>query len=542
MMFNLTKIKKLTRTSLLTLLMAGTLAAQSGTAATAAFKFSDFLFKRASANPTTEFHDKTFYQTQTSTTNNKGKVTVTTTDVKGAAAFQQFVLKESSAIDLNTLNARKLDSTKLKLKYARNINIYFINEGAGYKNQLKLVTTGSTAKNGLVFYDGSKGSGANELVTGDYVTVGDNSSNNDVVKAGTTLDFQLRANGYNNSNPDVWYTDKTKNIDNLQHVIAYEYQGYLVLAWEDLRNGGDKDYNDIVFAVDIGQANLDEIPSEPPANRAPSAEDDTPTTPYNTPVIIDVLANDTDPENQALTITGVNSLTGATVEIVTDAGKQKVKYTPKSDLSGATESFSYTVKDSLGATDSATVTVSVGAQPSCHSNNGHGNNAPVNITLSDGTNISGTYDSSNPGNSATNKLTVRSSSGATISYSNLTAFQKAEFNSKVQDIELRGSGSNGSGCPNVDTDEDTLNDNVDPYPTNPDGDGDTLNDNVDPYPTNPDGDGDALNDNVDPYPTNPDGDGDTLNDNVDPDPTHPLDDETLGENIKPIKPTKPTAD
>jgi len=352
MIFNLTQIKKLTRTSLFTLLMAGTLVAQSGSAAT--FKHSDFPFKRASTNPTANFHNKTFY-----TQNN--------TAVKGAAAFQQFVQQESSAINLDTLNARKLDPTKLKLIQDRNINIYFINEGAGYRNQLKLETSGSTPttgtnKSGMVFYDASVGTKTNELRLGDYVQVGNNNSNSDVVKAGTTLDFLLRANGYNNSSPDVWHADKTKNVDNLQHVIAYEYQGFLVLAWEDLNGGGDKDYNDIVFAVDIGQTNLDAIPPEPPANQAPSAEDDAPTTPYNTAVTIDVLANDSDPENQALTITGVNSLTGANVEIVTDAGKQKVKYTPKSDLSGATESFTYTVKDSLGATDSATVTVSVGAQ------------------------------------------------------------------------------------------------------------------------------------------------------------------------------------
>lgn len=355
-MFNFTKIEKLTRTSFLTLLMAGTLLAQSGTAAT--FKFSDFAFSRASASPTNEFHNKIFYQTQTTTG---------ITNVKGVAAFQQFVQKESSAIDLNTLNARKLDPTKLKLTSAKKINIYFIDEGAGYRNQLKLVTVSGTNKNGLVFYDGSKGTGTNELRAGDYVTVGNNLSNSDVVQAGTILDFQLRANGFDTSTntsrstADVWYADKTKNSDGLQHVIAYEYQGFLVLAWEDLKGGGDKDYNDIVFAVDIGQANLDAIPSEPTANKAPSAKDDTASTPYNTPFSVDVLANDTDPENQALTITNAASLTGATVSVVNG----KVQYTPSSNfnIAGGSDAFSYTIKDSQGATSSATVTINVGAKP-----------------------------------------------------------------------------------------------------------------------------------------------------------------------------------
>jgi hypothetical protein len=38
--------------------------------------------------------------------------------------------------------------------------------------------------------------------------------------------------------------------------MAFDYKNYLVLAFEDISYGGDKDYNDVVFAVDIGEANL----------------------------------------------------------------------------------------------------------------------------------------------------------------------------------------------------------------------------------------------------------------------------------------------
>jgi hypothetical protein len=462
-MINLTTLKKLTRTSLFTLLMAGTLIAQSGSATT--FKFSDFVFSRASSSPTNEFHNKAFYQVQKTTTTttkvNGKKVTKTTTtnvDVKGADAFQQFVQQEATAIDLNTLNARKLDSTKLKLKYDKKLNIYFINEGAGYKNQLKLVTTGNTIKSGLVFYDGSVNTGntcatTNELCKGDYVTVGHDLSNSDVVKAGTTLDFQLKANGYNNANGDTWYTDKSKNADQLQHVIAYEYQGFLVLAWEDLYNGGDKDYNDIVFAVDIGQANLDAIPDEPPANQAPSAVNDTAPTPYNTPVSVDVLANDSDPEGQALTITSATSLTGATVNVVNG----KVQYTPKSDfnIAGGSDSFTYTIKDSQGATNSAIVTITVGAKPtppptptpdpSCKTNNGHGNNADITITLSTGKTLTvSKFDPSNPGQGDYITRAINGT-GVSLTASELTE-AKAKLQQLVNDVEKNG-GSGGTNCP-----------------------------------------------------------------------------------------------
>jgi hypothetical protein len=453
-MFNSNTIKKLSRTSFFTLLMAGTLLAQSGSANN--FKFSDFAFSRASTSPTNEFHNKTFYQQQITTTNGN----TTTVDVKGVAAFQQFVQKESKAIDLNTLNARKLDATKLKLKFDRKIDIYFIDEGAGYRNQLKLVaangSTAGTNKDGLVFYNGSIGTGNKELRAGDYVTVGNNSNNSDVVKAGTILDFQLRANGFDNQKPndtnpdaDVWYTDKSKNSDKLQHVIAYEYQGFLVLAWEDLNGGGDKDYNDIVFAVDIGQANLDAIPSEPPANQAPNANGDNASTPYNTKVSIDVLANDRDPEGQALTIINPSSLTGATVQVVNG----KVEYTPSPNfnIAGGSDSFSYTVKDPQGATNSATVTVSVGAKPipttanlSCKSNNGHGNNADITITLSTGKTL--TVSKFDPSNRGQGDYLTRAINDTGV---NLTALEltaaKDQLQQLVNDVEKKG-GATGAGC------------------------------------------------------------------------------------------------
>jgi hypothetical protein len=43
--------------------------------------------------------------------------------------------------------------------------------------------------------------------------------------------------------------EDTKNADNLQHVTTYQYNEFLILAFEDLYKGGDKDYNDVVFAV-----------------------------------------------------------------------------------------------------------------------------------------------------------------------------------------------------------------------------------------------------------------------------------------------------
>lgn len=308
--------------------------------ANANFSFSDFSFFRHN-NSATEFHTTEY-------TNPDG-----TSAGRGAEAFQQFVREESSAIDLSELNARRLDATKLNIvKDIEDLKVYFINEGAGYRNQLKLTSTGTTTQEGLIFVDASIGDGSQQLRTGDYVSFGE-------VKAGSTLDFALLANGYGNSSFYTYYAGIADNPDNIQHVIAYDYQDYLVLAWEDLYEGGDKDYNDIVFAIDIGAENLDNIPPETFSNQPPAAVDDRATTPNGTQIVIDVMANDSDPDEDTFSLTEVDSfLSDGTITIQGD----KVLYTPTSGFSG-NDTFNYTITDPSGATDSATVTVTVEEAP-----------------------------------------------------------------------------------------------------------------------------------------------------------------------------------
>ena len=308
--------------------------------AQATFSFSDFSFFRKANNPT-GFHT-TQYRNEDGTDAGTG-----------LNAFQQFVNTESSAIDLDELNARKLDANKLTtVTNAEDVKVYFIHEGAGYRNQLKLTMTGTansgTNREGFVFVDGSQGSGSEQLRKGDYVNLGD-------IAAGTTLDFALLANGYRNNNFHTYYANVARNPDNLQHVMAYEYQGYLILAWEDLYNGGDKDYNDIVFAIDIGETNLARLPSEPPTNQSPAAVEDQVTTPNGQSILIDVMANDSDPDGDRISLTAVDSfLSEGTVEI---RGRE-VRYTPLDGFDGS-DTFEYTITDSRGAKASATVTIEV---------------------------------------------------------------------------------------------------------------------------------------------------------------------------------------
>ena len=92
-----------------------------------------------------------------------------------------------------------------------------------------------------------------------------------------------------------------------------------------------------------------------PVNDAPVAKDDAATTPVNTPIVINVLGNDTDiDDNEKLTLLSVTPSKQAKVAIK----RNKIEYIPGKDYTG-TEKLSYTIKDKHGATAQATLTVTV---------------------------------------------------------------------------------------------------------------------------------------------------------------------------------------
>ncbi|MCO6439460.1 MAG: tandem-95 repeat protein [Phycisphaerae bacterium] len=97
-------------------------------------------------------------------------------------------------------------------------------------------------------------------------------------------------------------------------------------------------------------------PGDLGVNTAPTAIDDTVSTTENTAVTTgNVLANDTDPDSDALSITGfTQGLSGSVV----NNGDGTFTYTPDADFTG-TDTFTYTIHDGHGGTDTATVSVTV---------------------------------------------------------------------------------------------------------------------------------------------------------------------------------------
>ena len=103
-----------------------------------------------------------------------------------------------------------------------------------------------------------------------------------------------------------------------------------------------------------GSGAIDNLTFEDGVNEDPDARNDHAITDEDTPVVIDALANDSDPNGDPLTIVGASSPNG-TVDINDDG---TVTFTPAPDFNGDT-TISYTVDDGNGGTDTAFVDVSV---------------------------------------------------------------------------------------------------------------------------------------------------------------------------------------
>jgi hypothetical protein len=257
---------------------------------------------------------------------------------KASEVFQQNTLPELTSYLKATLSEQKgiasagytLDPSKLLLQTESDVRVYFIGEGAGYRNTLgfntgfgpapaeaatkaSLESAEDTANNKgkgkgndkekdkdndkaeenqekqsddeairkslaaigkdgrlifpdasspLSFFDPSADAARSRtapLLPGDFVDLGR-------FDAGTQLDFFLIANGAAGGTT-TFSTQTSLNADGIDHVVAFAYglkdSPYILLGFEDLYGGGDQDYNDLLFAVDIGRMNLTALTATP---------------------------------------------------------------------------------------------------------------------------------------------------------------------------------------------------------------------------------------------------------------------------------------
>jgi len=163
-------------------------------------------------------------------------------------------------------------------------------------------------------------------------------------------------------------------------------------------------------------------PPSPPSNKDPVAITDSASTDEDTPVTINVVANDNDDDDDSLTVQSVTQGTSGSVEI---AGVTDVTYTPNTNFNGA-DSFTYTISDGNGGSATATVNVIIKSI----------NDAPVanpqSVTTTEGQSVAITLTGSDvDGDSLTFTVTSGPSSGTLSGTApNLTYSPNPDFNSQ----------------------------------------------------------------------------------------------------------------
>jgi len=189
--------------------------------------------------------------------------------------------------------AVEIDPSKLVLATSQDVTATFIYEGASFHNSVGFdalapgqsdplnnwdEVTASSSK--LIFPDASSSSSgypdagstpgvrtpSQPLLPGDFENIGS-------FAAGTKLDFFLLSNGANDYWANVFSTQENLNEDGFtQHAAAFTANlfavpqlnsPYIFLTFEDTWNGGDKDINDTIIALNVGTATVNRLLATP---------------------------------------------------------------------------------------------------------------------------------------------------------------------------------------------------------------------------------------------------------------------------------------
>lgn len=171
----------------------------------------------------------------------------------------------------------ELDPARLEIAEATRVRVYFVGESSGYYNALGVNTGGVGIEDGrpaLIFPNAStvvnlyasaeqldpergldpealpERTPDEPLHPGDFVDLGK-------VRAGTRLNFFIIPTRSPDNLP-VYTTVPERNPDGVAHAVAVavEDSPYLLISFEDMMGGGDSDYSDCVFAVEMSRYNV----------------------------------------------------------------------------------------------------------------------------------------------------------------------------------------------------------------------------------------------------------------------------------------------
>ena len=221
-----------------------------------------------------------------------------------------------------------VDTSSLVMKEATTAEVTFMDEGAGFRNALgvyEIDSQGNISNVQILFPNASKQGSGGDLVAGESKVsfdVGEGaqlglfvvsngfgkgyenqqmlSSQNDAFvfltkdgQPGTVNDKDLVLYHKDSETGELTavksqygtdtfhsYGDKSDNYgpnaDNFNHVVvrANSVSGELLVGFEDLYNGGDKDYDDTVIKLDIGRENVLGLLPEKKPSQGPKPDDD----------------------------------------------------------------------------------------------------------------------------------------------------------------------------------------------------------------------------------------------------------------------------
>jgi len=193
------------------------------------------------------------------------------------AAMRQWGNLDLTAPSFTQLTSTvSLDPSKISLATQYDTRVYFVGDNTSNRNTLGFNTAGGGITEGnprLIFPNASESDLAisipllnihiplrtlNEpLLPGDFVNLGR-------LPAGTQLDFFLIADGARGGR-DVFSTRASANPDGLNHALVFAQPGspYLFVGFEDLYGDANGNFKDLLFAVDIGIANITALTNMP---------------------------------------------------------------------------------------------------------------------------------------------------------------------------------------------------------------------------------------------------------------------------------------
>ncbi len=220
-----------------------------------------------------------------------------------------------------------VDLGNLVVQNSTTATVTFVDEGAGYRNSLgvyEIAADGSVSNVQILFANASREGSGGDLISNESNVQFD-------VNAGAQLGFFVVSNGYGRGADnrealeglngtyemrtvdgapasvgtpmELWYIDNTTgeethvqsqfghdifhstgsvpvdletNPDNYLHVVgrANAVGGDLLLGFEDIRGGGDNDYDDTVINIELGQENIVALLPTPSGNGGSLPDDD----------------------------------------------------------------------------------------------------------------------------------------------------------------------------------------------------------------------------------------------------------------------------